>query len=106
VIYNLFKKCYIPPSDRSADGEINLASFYSSGVRCSALGRLDLVHLHALDGVHNVPPPPPPPPPPHSLGSQNTPLQVYISLLFSIISVKTPSAFWTVFYTHQNVKEF
>jgi len=58
----------------------------------------------------------PPPPPPHSLGSQNTPLQAYISLLFSIyfsiicfhsiISVKTPSVFGTVFYTHQNVKEF
>jgi len=59
VINYFSKKCYILRYDRSADGEINLASFCSSGVRCSALGRLDLVHLHALSGVHCFPPPPP-----------------------------------------------
>jgi len=55
---NLSKKCYIPRYDRGADGEINLASFCSSGVRCSAPGRLEFVHPHALNGVHYIVPPP------------------------------------------------
>ncbi|WP_461251684.1 hypothetical protein, partial [Treponema sp. R8-4-B8] len=49
---------------RGADGGINPASVYSSGVRCSAPGRFDLVHLHALGGVRLISPPPPPHPPP------------------------------------------
>jgi len=59
VINNISKDCNIPPSDRSADGELKLASFCSSGIRCSALGRLDLVHPHALNGVLLFAPPPP-----------------------------------------------
>ncbi|GBU29310.1 hypothetical protein R84B8_02874 [Treponema sp. R8-4-B8] len=42
------KKCCIPRYDRGADGGINPASVCSSGVRCSAPGRLGFVHLHAL----------------------------------------------------------
>jgi hypothetical protein len=53
VINYFSKKCYIPRYDRSADGLLKQASFCSSGVRCSALGRLEFVHLHALDGVHS-----------------------------------------------------
>ncbi|GBU29202.1 hypothetical protein R84B8_02766 [Treponema sp. R8-4-B8] len=52
------KNCDIPPFDRGADGEINLASVCSSGLSCSAPGRLGVVHPHALGGVHNMPPPP------------------------------------------------
>jgi len=36
---------------RGADGGINPASFYSSWGNCSAPGRLEFVHLHALSGV-------------------------------------------------------
>ena len=50
AIKNLSKNRYIPRYDRNADGEINLASFCSSGIRCSALGRLEFVHPHALGG--------------------------------------------------------
>jgi len=52
------KKCGIPRYDRGANGELKLASFGSSGIRCSAPGRLDLVHLHALSGVLLFAPPP------------------------------------------------
>jgi len=51
VINNISKNCNIPRYDRGADGELKLASFCSSGLSCSAPGRLDLVHPHALGGV-------------------------------------------------------
>ena len=44
-MFNKFsKKCNIPRYARGADGEINLASFCSSGVLCVAPGRLEFVH--------------------------------------------------------------
>ncbi|WP_461257031.1 hypothetical protein, partial [Treponema sp. R80B11-R83G3] len=48
-------KCAEPLGEAVAPGELKQASFYSSEVRCSASGRLDLVHPHALGGVHNLP---------------------------------------------------
>jgi len=53
------KDCNILSSVRSADGEINLASFGSSGNTAFGAGVFGIVHLHALGGVLNVPPPPP-----------------------------------------------
>ena len=89
MINNIYKNCNIPPSDLSTDGELKLASFYSSGVSCSALGRLDLVHQegnlrptgsvevpHALSGVHNLPPPP------HSIKSHTNNLKSSFFLIF------------------------
>jgi len=58
AISNFSKECYIPHSDRDANGSLKLASFLSSGLRCSALGRLEFVHLHLLNGVHYIVPPP------------------------------------------------
>ncbi|GBU29192.1 hypothetical protein R84B8_02756 [Treponema sp. R8-4-B8] len=57
-------KCAEPLGEAVAPGGIKLASFCSSGISCSAPGRLDLVHLHALSACINCPPPPPPPPSP------------------------------------------
>jgi len=48
---NFSKKCGIPRYDRGANGELKLASFGSSGIRCSAPGRFEFVQLHALSGV-------------------------------------------------------
>ena len=36
---------------RGADGELKLASFCSSGIRCSAPGRLGFVQLQPLNGL-------------------------------------------------------
>ncbi|GBU29309.1 hypothetical protein R84B8_02873 [Treponema sp. R8-4-B8] len=47
-------KCAEPLGEAVAPGGINPASVCSSGVRCSAPGRLDLVHLHALGGVRSA----------------------------------------------------
>jgi len=46
-----YKNCSIPSSVRGADGEINLASFGSSGDTASGAGVFGFVHLHALGGV-------------------------------------------------------
>jgi len=51
VINNISKDCRIPRNYRGADGELKLASFCSSGIRCSAPGRFEFVQLHALSGV-------------------------------------------------------
>ena len=47
----LAEKCNIPPSVRGADGEINLASFGSSGNTASGAGVFSIIHPHALGGV-------------------------------------------------------
>jgi len=57
AINKFSKKCCIPRFDRGMDGELKLASFCSSGVRCSMPGRLEFVHLHALGGVQYIAPP-------------------------------------------------
>jgi hypothetical protein len=59
VINKFNKNCNILSYARGAYGELKLASFCSSGVLFAAPGRLDLVHPHALGGVHSMPPPPP-----------------------------------------------
>jgi hypothetical protein len=48
VISSFFESSSIPPSDRSADGELKFASFFSSWLICSALGCVRFSHLHAL----------------------------------------------------------
>jgi hypothetical protein len=53
VIGNFLGKYGIPCSDRGADGELKLASFYSSWKICSAPGCLDFSHLHALTACFN-----------------------------------------------------
>jgi hypothetical protein len=45
----------IPPSDRSADGELKLTSFYSSWLPCPALGHDKFTHSHGY-AVLYVPP--------------------------------------------------
>ncbi|WP_461257041.1 hypothetical protein, partial [Treponema sp. R80B11-R83G3] len=52
-------KCAEPLGEAVAPGGINLASVCSSWLRCSALGRLDLVHPHALTACIICPPLPP-----------------------------------------------
>jgi len=48
MISNFLKMPHTFAMTAARNGEINLASFCSSGVRCSAPGCDDLVHLHAL----------------------------------------------------------
>jgi hypothetical protein len=72
AIRDFIGNCCVPPSDRSADGGnlnrtrrvkvpllIKPASFWSSWLRLSALGRFGFAHPHPLTGCMGGPPPPP-----------------------------------------------
>jgi len=48
VINNISKKCSTPPSDRSANGELKLASFCSSGAHCRPQKMLKHLLLHSI----------------------------------------------------------
>jgi len=71
---------------------INLASFGSSGLSCSALGRLEFNHPHALSGVLYIAPPPP-------FNKQpKKQKNIAFSLKMLIILAKTPSAIRNGFF--------
>jgi len=94
AIKNLSKNRYIPRYDRGMDGEINLASFCSSGIRCSMPGRLDFVQLHALGGVQYIAPPPPP----HSIAPIQTKKYRFINTIFSFSLQKRRPLLGTAFF--------